>query len=160
MVAEIEQVKRMNGGEEMGLKQPHARRSIQKRLASTMNLRTDERPNILMISKDWGSTGVWVRTQSGGMANCTTYDRFNFPEWLVRKFDFWSVWYENNDPLEIEKILDSSLWNAYGLSLAIDVKRIVGDRYVVYYDTEQEIPLIPFDPAWLPPRDDLDKSNY
>ena len=129
-------------------------------MPSKLNL--EERPNILMISKDWGSTVVWLRDETGGMANCTTYEGFdfNFPEWLIRRFDFWSAWYESNDPLHIEETLDLRLFNAYGISLAIDVKRIVKDRYVVYYSADQEVPFIPFDPDCLPPRDDLDKASY
>ena len=127
---------------------------------TSMSVRTDDRPNILMVSKDWGSSVLWVRSKTGGMANCCTYDRFNLPDWLIRKFDFWSGWYEHNDPCEIEKTLDWPLWEAYGLALAIDLKRIVRDEYVVYYETEREVPFIPFDIDWVPPRDDLDKENY
>ena len=126
-------------------------------------LNLEERPNILMVSQDYGSSAVWLRNQGGGMANCSSYNGFdfNFPDWLICKLDFWSAWHEReNDPNEEEGTIDWTLFHAYGLSLAIDVKRIVGDKYVVYYDTDQEVPFIPFDPQCIPSRDDLDKAKY
>lgn len=118
-------------------------------------------PERLVIDKDWGSSVLWGPSKKyGGLANYSTYEEFGFPDWLIRKFDFWSAWYEHNDPLRMDETMDWELWNAYGIALAIDVKRIVGDKYAVYYYPEREIPFIPFDVDWLPPRDDLDKENY
>ena len=125
-----------------------------------MGIQTDKRPNLLLVSKDWGSTVLWGYVEGGHMANYSTYERFGFPDSLIRRCDFWSGWYEHNDPLQIEKTLDWSLWEAYGLALAIDIKRILRDRYAVYYGTEREIPFLPFDIDWIPPRDDLDKESY
>jgi len=125
-----------------------------------VSIAEDTRPNVLMVDKDWGSSVIWVRGRRGGMANCTSYDRFGFPDWLVRRLDLWSAWYGNNDPSEISKTLDWELWEGYGLALAVDVKRIVGDKYVVSFGTRREIPYVPFDPDWLPPRDGLDKAGY
>ena len=125
-----------------------------------MGIQTDKRPNLLMVSKDWGSTVLWGYLENGHMANYSTYERFGFPDSLIRRCDFWSGWYENNEPCRIEETLNLQMWEAYGLALAIDIKRFVRDRYIVYFGTEHEIPYFPFDIDWIPPRDDLDKENY
>ena len=54
-------------------------------------------PKVLFIDKDWSSTVLWTPTERG-YANYAGYKGLEFPDWLIRKFDFWSVWYEQNLP--------------------------------------------------------------
>ncbi len=91
-----------------------------------MNIRNDLRPNLLMVGKDWGSTVLWGRSSSGkGMANYSTYEQFGLPSSLIERFDYWSAWYEKCTPEKISEDLDWAQWSAYGLALAIDLKRVV-----------------------------------
>lgn len=104
-----------------------------------MKIREDKRINIIMVNKDWGSSVLWGRSSTGGMANYSSYEHFGFPSWLIERFDYWSNWYESNIPENISDSLDWDSFEAYGLSLAIDIKRLVGDKFVVYYGHDQEV---------------------
>ena len=84
------------------------------------------------------------------MGNCPGYQGLDLPQWLIDRMEYWSAWYESYVPEEIEVKMDWESFEAYGLSLAIDLKRIVGNRYVVYYGTKKEIQIVPFNPGNLP----------
>lgn len=85
----------------------------------------------VLVNKDWGSTGVWVPSRSGGWAN-TSFASLNLPDWLVERFVFWSAWYESRTPEKIDEEFDWDSWNAYELSLAIDLKNFLGNEHRVF----------------------------
>lgn len=50
----------------------------------------------------------------------------------MARFVFWSAWYESCTPEKIGEELDWDSWNAYELSLAIDLKNFLGnDQFVL-----------------------------
>ena len=103
----------------------------------------------LNVDLDWGSTGIWVRVDDH-WANASDYTRYDLPEWLVRRFDYWSSWYESHDPCQIDWP-DAANLEAYGLSLAIDLKLFLQDTFRVFYRGAEVLP-VPFDPDNVPPR--------
>lgn len=82
---------------------------------------------------DWESTGLWVETASGGLANAN-YEHFNLPKDMIQRFEFWTAWFSNRRP-EMEdnqNQMDDELFRAYGISLAIQLK-LFHDEYRVFY---------------------------
>jgi len=90
----------------------------------------------LRVDLDWGSTGLWVlkkpfQETAGGNAS---YAAFRLPQWLIDRFDVWAQWHDAWEPWNDNKNEpDHELFEAYGLSLAIDLKRFLGPGYHVEY---------------------------
>ena len=88
----------------------------------------------LYVYVDFESTGLWTPIESGGFANIPRYDKLKLSEDLVRRFKYWTAWFDNRR-VEIEdqqNQIDKELFRAYGLSLAIDLKR-EKEKYRVFY---------------------------
>lgn len=93
----------------------------------------DQEKETLYVDVDWSSTGLW--SAKGNMS----YERVDMPAWLRARFEFWTEWYnrwepwnyEDDDPLSGKP--DDELFDAYGLSLAIDLQRVLGASYDVHY---------------------------
>ena len=85
----------------------------------------------LIVDVDWSSTGLWVCV---GTHNANVdYVDYELPDWLIGRFDYWTAWFNMNDPQHIGETLDFNLFNAYGRALAVDVKRLVGKEQRVFY---------------------------
>ncbi len=89
----------------------------------------------IVVSKDWGSSALWGRGKFGGLANFASYDAFSLPQWLIDRMNYWSDWYESRDPDRPDDV-DWENFHAYGLSIAIDLKRFLGSEWEVQYDWE------------------------
>lgn len=94
----------------------------------------------LMVDVDWSSTGLWVKIKDNGWAN-TDYEYYNLPSWLIDRFNYWTELFDSQEPTTIEEDLNWDNFNAYGLSLAIDLKRVLGEKYHIYYGPDKEIAL-------------------
>ncbi|MBU1630178.1 hypothetical protein KKD88_03830 [Patescibacteria group bacterium] len=82
---------------------------------------------------DWESTGIWIRRDSHfGYAE---YEDFGLPADLVGRFKYWERWHSDTYPEQSneQNKMDRDLYDAYGLSLAIDLKRFVEDKHRVFY---------------------------
>src|ERR1041385_8367112 len=106
-----------------------------------MSVRNDPRPNIIMVNKDWGSPVLWMRGRDSGFGPLASYAFLDLPRWLLDRFEFWSEWHDSWVPETPCPEPESDAWDSYGMSLASDLKRVVGDRFAVYYGTEVEIGL-------------------
>ena len=84
----------------------------------------------LIVDIDWGSSGLWMCTKRGYRNE--NYRRHHLPKWLVTRFRYWTAWYNSHSPWNDEKI-DYSLFQAYGRSLAVDLKRVVGTKRRVIF---------------------------
>lgn len=83
---------------------------------------------------DWGSTALWVPNDSGGISNVSTYERYKLPEDFIRRMKYWAAWFDNRR-VEVEdqqNQIDDELFEAYGLSIAIDLKRLKHDHKIFY----------------------------
>ncbi len=90
----------------------------------------------ITVDKDWGSTGIWVKgCRTWGNAK---YQDFPIPDWLIKRFEYWSDRYDSHisKGCEFEEE-EWQLLEAYKLSLAMDLRRVLDDRFVVYsWDNE------------------------
>jgi hypothetical protein len=87
-------------------------------------------PGDLIVDTDWGSSGIWECTEQGVANNWDIYQQL--PAWLVERFNYWTAWSSLGDPRDVNRI-DFDLFRAYGRSLAVDLKRLVGNRRRVFY---------------------------
>jgi hypothetical protein len=85
----------------------------------------------LHVDIDWGSTGIWI--EGGPLSR---YSDLDLPDWLVERFRYWTGWYNSHAPWNGETI-DHELFDAYALSLAVDLKRVVGERHRVFCREKQ-----------------------
>jgi len=105
-----------------------------------MNNKLKLKKEEVWVQIDWDSTGVWVRSDLGNYLANTGYDAFNLPDDLIKRFEYWEEWYSSrpwpkmidNEYKEYE-IPDQLLFDTYGRSLAIDLKKFLGDTYRVYF---------------------------
>jgi hypothetical protein len=108
-----------------------------------MKSKYDTAKVILIVDTDWSSTGIWIR-ESDGIKRNMGYERLNLPPWLVARFEYWTWWYNRWEAWTTgadEREPDEILFEAYGYSLAIDLKRVVGGRYhVEFRDKEIVLP--------------------
>lgn len=88
----------------------------------------------IVVRKDWGSSALWGRGRFGGLANFTSYDELSLPQWLVDRMNYWSDWFDCRDPEQPDHHMDWEDFHAYGLSIAIDLKRFLGAEWEVEYD--------------------------
>jgi FAD/FMN-containing dehydrogenase len=102
-----------------------------------MKKRKDTKPHCssqgddLHVDIDWGSTGIWIEG-----ANLSRYSDLDIPDWLVERFRYWTGWYNSHAPWNGET-LDHELFDAYAMSLAVDLKRVVGHRHRIFYLKKQ-----------------------
>jgi hypothetical protein len=104
---------------------------MQKKRTSQRKIH-DLHPGDLIVDVDWGSTGIWFCDSNGKVCN-GNYKDFDLPKSLVERFRFWAAWYNSHSPWNGETI-DYDLFRAYGRALAVDLKRLVGDKARVFYD--------------------------
>lgn len=96
--------------------------------------------NELYVDIDWGSSGIWSIEDGRGYVN-DIYGNFDLPDWLVKRFQYWTGWYNcEHQPGDINEKMDWESFNAYGLSLAVDLKRVVGDKYKVFWWADSKVP--------------------
>ena len=90
---------------------------------------------LLRVDVDFSSTGIWEikepKQRTAGVNQ--SYEMLKLPTWLVERFDYWTSWFDTHEPWNKTPGLDAELWRAYGFSLAIDLKRVLGDDYYVEY---------------------------
>ncbi len=85
----------------------------------------------ITVDVDWGSTGIWIKG-----ANSWGNDQYKnhpIPTWLVERFQYWCDWYNSHATGEFD--FEEETWielEAYKLSLAIDLRRVLDSQYVVY----------------------------
>jgi hypothetical protein len=56
---------------------------------------------LLRVDWDWSSTGIWVLQEPGQKhagANLVDYADLDLPEWLVKRFRYWTDWQEAGEP--------------------------------------------------------------
>jgi len=102
----------------------------------------DPRERVL-VDLDVSSTGIWVK---GGNAS---YDYFDLPPWLIARFEFWTWWYNRWEPWTDkdggkDRKPDDELFQAYGLSLAVDLQRVLGPDVEVFYIGRKKEISIPY----------------
>ena len=95
----------------------------------------DDYRALLRVDVDFGSGGMWeipepCCRQAG---TCISYESIGLPTWLIARFDYWTSWYDAHRPWQNTPGLDGELFRAYALSLAVDVKRVLGDDYYIEY---------------------------
>ncbi len=94
----------------------------------------------IYVDVDWGSTGIWI-VEPGLYANAD-YALFDLPEWLVERFDYWTWWFNGMPFGGFSNQTDWEEFTAYGRSLAIDLKLVLGNEYEVRYGrTEIHVPI-------------------
>ncbi len=100
----------------------------------------------LRVWLDWCSTGIWAIDtpfQQAAGAN-VSYESLNLPSWLIDRFNLWTDWYNEWEPWNSNlNEPEEELFEAYGLSLAIDLKRFLESEYYIEYN-EMEIEIDPF----------------
>lgn len=88
---------------------------------------------LLRVDVDYGGSGIWEipepRYRYGGTS--ISYESLRLPAWLIERFDYWTSWYELDEPWRSSEKKDSELYRAYALSLAIDLKRVLGGDYYI-----------------------------
>lgn len=94
--------------------------------------------NQLKADIDWSSTGKWVKIKNAGWAN-TQYEDYDLPKWLIERFNYWTEFYNSYPSETIEKDMNWDQFEAYGISLAVDLKRVLGNEYNVFYGSQTEI---------------------
>ena len=103
----------------------------------------DLRPGDVIVDVDWCSTGIWVCNANGKVCNGNYMD-FDLPKPLLERFGFWTTWYNSHEPWNGETI-NYDLFRAYGRGLAVDLKRIVGNKsrvfYGFYFDQKRKYPV-------------------
>ena len=91
------------------------------------------------VDIDYCSNGIWETPKScyGSMGHCCGYEEFHLPEWLLQRFSFWELWHDQWQPIdELPEDFDWDSFNAYGRSLAVDLKYYLGPDVSVDYDNE------------------------
>jgi hypothetical protein len=89
----------------------------------------DLREGDLIVGLDYCSTGLWI--YDGVLVRNTPYSNYHLPGALVERFKYWTGWYNIYGPYD--EGLDWDLLHAYGRSLAVDLKRLVGNEKRVFY---------------------------
>jgi len=96
----------------------------------------------LVVKLDWSSTGIWSKGKDH--YSNASYDWLKLPAGLMARFEYWSWWYNRSAPEQKDSASrepNEKFFEAYGLSIAIDLKRVVGDRFHVEFRGEKiEVP--------------------
>lgn len=89
---------------------------------------------LLRLDWDWSCNGIWI-IQEPRQKHCgshlSSYKSLNLPIWLIERFEYWTDWLESSAHWNGHERPDKPLIAAYELSLAIDLKRILGDDYYI-----------------------------
>ncbi len=90
---------------------------------------------IIYVWCDWESTGIWVTYEKDPHLKNADYQQFDLPQELIARFKYWERWFSDAMPewSNERNKTDKKLYDAYGFSLAIDLKRFVGDKNRVVY---------------------------
>jgi hypothetical protein len=88
----------------------------------------------VFVDMDWGSTGLWVPYDEDDHLANVSYESFGLPKELLERFYEWGKWYNDQLPgaSDEENKMDRKLFESYGLAIAIDLKRFLGDSYRVF----------------------------
>jgi len=98
---------------------------------------------ILAVDLDWGSSGIWELESTDHWVG-VGYDGLGLPDWLESRFDFWTAWYNRHDPVSYRMDKEEvRLFYCYGMSLALDLRRFLGEDYEVRYGRRMVIELPP-----------------
>ena len=96
----------------------------------------------LVVDLDYSSTGIWSKGKDHN--SNASYDWLKLPAGLMARFEYWSWWYNRYEPWAKDseaRAPNEKFFEAYGLSLAIDLKRLVGDKFHVEFRGEHiEVP--------------------
>ncbi len=102
--------------------------------------RTPKRPTeqykmLLRVDVDWGSTGIWEIEEPGARfaGRNVGYDLLPISPELRSRFEKWTSWHEPGDGCDRHRQADPFLFGAYAWSLAIDLKRELGEDFYVEY---------------------------
>jgi len=65
-----------------------------------------------------------------GNLRSAEYEQFALPEEIITRFKYWENWFNDSRPgyNDEEDRFDQKLYDAYGLSLAIDLKRLFKEK--------------------------------
>lgn len=93
----------------------------------------------IYVWEEWGSSGLWILDdeEPRGVGGNVSYEEFNLPKDLVQRFEYWINWHDAIRPewSDEKNNFDRFLFDAYGMSLSIDLKRFLGDKHRVFYGT-------------------------
>ena len=99
-----------------------------------------EDKDVLAIDLDWGSTGIWILRGEHWLN--LDYAPLNLPDWLIARFNFWTEWFNRQSPVSFcMQKKEERHFHAYGLSLAIDLRRVLGEEYEVRFGRSHVIAL-------------------
>ena len=90
---------------------------------------------LIRIDVDWSSTGIWAIAEPGApySGKNLSYEGLPISEELRKRFETWTEWHDLSIPEDEEKHADWDLHESYAWSLAIDLKRELGDDYYVEF---------------------------
>lgn len=93
----------------------------------------DEFEALLRVDVDWCSGGIWEipSLDHPYAGSCVSYESLSLPQWLIDRFEYWTTWHDSQEPWTSNEGVDSDLYSAYAMSLAIDLKRLLGKKYYV-----------------------------
>ncbi len=93
----------------------------------------DSYKQLIRIDVDWCSGGIWqIPTIGHPYAGiCINYESLGLPDWLIRRFEYWTAWHDSHEPWRSVVGIDTDLYSAYAMSLAIDLKRFLGKDYYI-----------------------------
>jgi hypothetical protein len=96
---------------------------------------SDEYKQLLRVGLEWTATGIWNIPEPGSprMGLNEQYENLPISAELTVRFKRWTDWYNLSDPFNRHAQVDWDLLELYGWSLAIDLKRELGDGYYVEY---------------------------
>lgn len=95
----------------------------------------------ILVGKDWGSSILWVPSESGGWASCD-HRLFDLPQHLLDRCEYITAWHDSWWPGVRAPEPDWGSLEAYKLALAIDLKRHYKDSaqvFVSYGGTVAEV---------------------
>jgi len=92
-----------------------------------------EKQQSVFVWYDWGGPGIWVMGEDGNLRSAE-YEQFALPEEIITRFKYWENWFNDSRPgyNDEEDRFDQKLYDAYGLSLAIDLKRLFKEKHRVF----------------------------
>jgi len=90
---------------------------------------------LLRVDVDWSSTGIWAIKEPGARYAGVnmSYDSLPISEELIKRFERWTEWHDLSDTRNSYHQADWDLHSKYAWSLAIDLKRELGEDYYVEF---------------------------
>ena len=90
---------------------------------------------LISVDLDWGSTGLWIYESARDGWSNLSYNYLALPDWLVGRFVFWTDWHNRKIPEDYQMPGDEEeLFNAYQLSLALDLRRFLDQCQPAKYE--------------------------